>query len=81
VDNVGQVVGWSETDNGRTPLAAFLWETGQMLDLNVLAEASRKNTLLEAAAINNAGHIVGYMRTTSKGGSEERAYVLIPTGL
>jgi hypothetical protein len=49
-----------------------------MLDLHSLADTGGKIQLLEAAEINNAGHIVGYMKVSVKGHNEEQAFVLIP---
>ena len=48
LNDVGQVVGWSESFNGNH---AFLWDDGQMIDLGC-------GTV--AADINNAGPIVGW---------------------
>ena len=47
LNDVGQVVGWSESFDGNH---AFLWDDGQMIDLGCGV----------AADINNAGQIVGW---------------------
>lgn len=78
VNNYGQVVGWSDTGGGKSLRTAFLWENGEMFDLNAISQGGGGSQLLEAAAINNSGHIVGYMNVKSNGGSEEHAYVLLP---
>lgn len=78
VNDSGQVVGWSDTGGGKYFRTAFLWDNGEMFDLNALSQGGGGNQLLEAAAINNSGHIAGYMAVKSKGGSEEHAFVLLP---
>jgi probable HAF family extracellular repeat protein len=80
VNNAGQVVGWSDTGDSRNPRTAFFWhwQDGQMLDLDSLADTGGKIQLMEAAEINNAGHIVGFMKVNVKGHNEEQAFVLIP---
>ena len=52
INNRGQVVGWSETENGDTH--AFLWEKGRMVDLG-----SPHHALSRAMDINERGQVVG----------------------
>ena len=54
LNDVGQVVGWSESFGGNH---AFLWDDGQMIDLGFGA----------AADINNAGQIVGWSNIWTDG--------------
>ncbi len=78
VNNAGQVVGWSNTNDSKQPQTAFLWEDGQMLDLDTLADTGRKIQLTEATSINHAGHIVGAMEVVSKGSIQLHAFALLP---
>lgn len=78
INNQGQVVGWSDSD-GRFSQVAFLWQDGQMFDLNQITDgAGRKNWLQRANGINDTGHIVGEMRIT-KPVSENHAFLAAPT--
>lgn len=67
LNNLGQVVGTAGTGRSRTiaggPVPterAFLWEKGKMLDLNTLIPRGSGWELVEAAAINDRGQIVGW---------------------
>jgi probable HAF family extracellular repeat protein len=80
----GQVVGLSATPNS-PPLnagRAFVWQGGQMVDLNtVVTNLPRDVTLENAAAINDKGVIVGNtcIQFCEPGkDSPARAFVLIP---
>ena len=74
--NAGQVVGYFQTK--LSPMA-FLWQDGQMIDLNELVDSGRKNYLKSASGINDAGHIVGLIRIQLRGGdAEEHGFLLIP---
>ena len=53
INDVGQVVGWSQTASGEPH--PFLWENGKMRDLGTLPGHARS----EATAINAKGQIVG----------------------
>ncbi len=75
VNSAGQVVGYSDTV-GRYPETAFLWQDGQMLDLNALADTGKIH-LDWARDINDAGQIVGVMRLP-RPVSEDHGFVLIP---
>ena len=77
VNNAGQVVGWSDTGGGKHSQAAFLWQAGQMLELNLLADTGGKIHLQLAKDINDAGHIVGLM-DISRPVSETHGFLLIP---
>ena len=77
INNQGQIVGWSDSD-GRYSQVAFLWQDGQMFDLNQITDgAGGKNWLQRAYGINDAGHIVGEVRLT-KPVSENHAFLLVP---
>jgi probable HAF family extracellular repeat protein len=78
INNRGQVVGWSDKFV-RFSRVAFLWQDGQMFDLNQITDgADGKHWLQRANAINDAGHIVGVLRIT-KPVSEQHAFLLAPT--
>ena len=64
---------------GRYSQAAVLWENGMVFDLNTLTDAGNKTHLVNAKAINDAGHIVGIMHI-SRPVSEAHGYLLIPNG-
>ncbi len=78
VNNAGRVVGWSDTGDRKHPLTAFLWQGGQMFDLNALAESGGKQHLVVATGINGAGNVVGYMVVSSHGEGEVHAFALTP---
>jgi probable HAF family extracellular repeat protein len=58
VNNMGQVVGYSFLA-GDASLHAFLWQNGNMVDLNSLLPANSGWELITAFFINDAGRIVG----------------------
>ena len=69
----GQAVGLfvaSHEDEDR----AFLYNQGRMVDLNERVESEEPWLLIEARAINDAGHIVGYGLRNER----ERAFLLTP---
>jgi len=59
INSAGQVVGSVEGygDHGQV---AFLWQNGDMIDLNTLIPADSGWALLGAWAVNDAGQIVGF---------------------
>jgi probable HAF family extracellular repeat protein len=57
INDRGEAVGASIGDSGPR---AFLWENGEMIDLNTLIPASTGLTLLVAQSINADGQIVGF---------------------
>jgi probable HAF family extracellular repeat protein len=59
INNRTQVVGYSQTDDPGHPNHAFLWENGQMIDLNALIHSSSGWVVSQASGINNRGQIVG----------------------
>jgi probable HAF family extracellular repeat protein len=75
VNNDGQVVGWSDTGR-KHPQAAFLWQNGQMVDLNSLVDAGEIH-LGSARNINEAGHVVGSMGIP-RPVSESHGFLLVP---
>lgn len=81
LNNLGQVVGTAGTGRSRTTAGgavqtqrAFLWEKGNMLDLNKLMPAGSGWELVEAAAINDRAQIVGW--GLYKG--NQRPFILVP---
>jgi probable HAF family extracellular repeat protein len=63
INEFGQIVGYSQTVDGKD--RAFLWDEGQMYDLNQLVGGKLDwhgyaVTLTRATGINNAGDIVSY---------------------
>lgn len=73
INGTGVVVGASSG-------SAFIYSGGTMLNLNSVTDLSGSNfvSLANAAAINNAGQIVGYGLTS---GGEQHAFLLTPTNL
>ncbi len=60
VNNLGQVVGWSQVSGLPGDLHAFLWQNETLCDLNDLIPAGL-GTITEAYGINDAGQIVADM--------------------
>jgi probable HAF family extracellular repeat protein len=77
INDQGQIVGWS-TSAGRFPQVAFVWQNGQMFDLNLITEGGGgKNWIQIASGINDQGHIVGLL-TKTKPISEQHGLLLVP---
>ncbi len=57
INNPGQIVGSADNTNGES--RAFLWQNGNLLDLNDLLPANSGWVLTSAQFINDAGRIVG----------------------
>jgi probable HAF family extracellular repeat protein len=73
INNAGQAVGWSSAATGNS---AFLWQNSVMTDLStVVGVAGTGWSLFEAAAINDAGQIVGYGFNPL---GQEHAFILTP---
>ena len=76
INGRGQVVGQSSgSPDGRR---AFLWEDGELIDLNDLAEPDYEGILLTAGYINDAGIITGVALDPVTG--DEVAFTATPTG-
>lgn len=73
INNRGQVVGRSIAAGGADH--AFIWHKGVMADLNNSIPSNSGWLLLEAAAINDAGEIVGFGLING----QTRAFLLTPT--
>jgi probable HAF family extracellular repeat protein len=70
-------VGWATTSSGATH--AFLYQNGQMTDLNSLLPSSLSGvTLLGATSINNEGQIIAFGGTSQYGPMQD--YLLTPPG-
>ncbi len=78
INDHGQVVGWAQTaelDADRCPIGhGFLWENGQMFDLNDRLPPDSGWELLDARAINNRGQIVGHGLLNG----EQQGFLLTP---
>ena len=72
INNLGQVVGQSLTTSGTQH--AFLWQNGNMTDLNSLLGENSDWELTSALEINNQGQIIGIGLLNG----EERGFVLTP---
>jgi len=72
INNSSQVVGWSLIQDGNS--RAFLWEDGEMKDLNELIPQDSGWVLITATATNDLGEIVG--QGAFEG--QERVYLLKP---
>jgi probable HAF family extracellular repeat protein len=57
VNDLGEVVGWSETADGETH--AFLWRDGTMTDLGALLPDPTRPS--QATEINNRGQVLGWV--------------------
>lgn len=64
INNLGQIVGYSDLITGNdlsdfSDYRAYLWENGQMIDLNTLIDGNSGWNLFSAYSINDLGQIVG----------------------
>jgi probable HAF family extracellular repeat protein len=76
INSQSQVIGQAETQCGITAGAfAFLWESGQLIDLNVFVPPGSALQLNEAKFINDAGRITGAAFLPN---GDQHAFVLIP---
>ena len=77
----GQVVGGSVSCDGST-ISAFLWQNGEIVDLNTLVAPNSGFLLVETNAINDRGEIAGNALPTgctlANFSTCSQAYVLIP---
>jgi len=74
INNLGQVVGWSDVSGGGTK--AFLWEESSgMVDLNTLIPLDSGWVLQTATGLNEDGWIVG---KGTKDGLSRQGFLLIP---
>ena len=83
INNLTQVVGFSNTDKdpitGQEVSHAFIWEKGQISDLNSLIVGGYGWDLTQATGINDLGEIVGYgSYTNNLGQKQTRAFLLLP---
>lgn len=76
INDRGQLVGQSCTDQNCVTARAFLWEDGVMTDLNTLVPADSPLQMVDSSAINSRGEIVGVAVKKSTG--ELRAFLATP---
>ena len=57
VNNAGEIVGSSDTGGGTHSQAAFLWQAGEMLDLNLLADTGGRIICSWAKASTTRGSL------------------------
>jgi probable HAF family extracellular repeat protein len=76
INNTGQVVGFSQDQDGNNTVA-LLWQNGVMTNLNTLIPAGSPMFLIEALGINNRGQIIGY---GSLPDGQVLGYLLTPCG-
>lgn len=76
INGLGQIVGRSELGVGSGFERAFLWDEGVMYNLDTLVPGHWGKTLVEATAINDLGHIVGYYQDGLSG--RQGAFLLLP---
>jgi probable HAF family extracellular repeat protein len=75
INNQGQLVGWADTADD---WAAFIYEAGNMVNLNTLLLNPGKWWLHEALGINDKGEIVGWGRNNDDYFLTPRAFLLRP---
>ena len=75
INDSGQVVGVSWI-TGNSTSHAFLYDGGNMIDLNTLLPTGSGWVLKSAYGINDSGQIVGY--GSINGSSDERAFLMTP---
>jgi probable HAF family extracellular repeat protein len=76
INNYGQVVGFSQDENGDEPSSvAWVWQNGVMTDLNELIADTSPLFLMEALSVNDHGDIAGFGRLSN---GEHRGFVLRP---
>jgi len=76
INNRGQVVGLSLSCDGLSD-RAFLWEDGQIIDLNIFVPPGTDLTLGDTEKINERGEILGIGYLSN---GDSRAFLLIPVG-
>jgi probable HAF family extracellular repeat protein len=87
INSLGQIVGNSYVDATNTIQHAFLWQEGEMLDLNSIARGLDGWTLTSAVSINDRGDIVAratnpnytYVNSLGQVVPQTRSFVLTRT--
>ena len=74
VNDLGQVVGVAGPGGGTDPTTAFLWQNGQIYDLNAITTNRAGLTVNRIYGINDAGEIVG----AASSGVQTHAVLLVP---
>jgi len=84
ISDAGQVIGEATIDSNDDQLRAFVYEKGQMYDLNKLVRVDTNEpnwVIASARSISDEGHIVGYGRlsdTNDPNSNYNRALLLVP---
>jgi probable HAF family extracellular repeat protein len=76
LNDAGQVVGGSCEPNLSGNCRAYLWQDGQMVDLNTLIEGNTSLYLIQAMGLSNSGDIVGLAFDSNSG--QPHAFLATP---
>ena len=78
INNAGQIVGRSQTSNGEGH--AFIYENGQMYDLNDYASGKPGFVIVDAYSINENGQVLVRALKNIVNGPDENEYWLLTSG-
>lgn len=72
INDMGQIVGWSQTNLNPNYEHPFIWENGTMRDLGLPTNGIFQNCV--ASSINNSGEVVGFCMHTGSGNANDPTY-------